>query len=885
MEFRILGPLEVVENGEPIEVGPRKQRSLLALLVINANRVVRTDRILEELWGDDAEGKESALWVYISRLRSVLGGHEILVTRDQGYSLVVEPNAIDARRFETIAGEGRALIKDDPTAASALLGEALGLWRGAAIEDFGDESFAQVEIARLEELRLEAMADRIDADLKLGESSSLVSELEPLVRSHPLNERFVGQLMVALHESGRTAEALAAYERTRRTLSEELGIEPSRMLRRIEQQVLVDDEPTDLAARGSEPERIHNLPAEATSFVGRDTEVRGITATIAETRLVTLTGIGGVGKTRLALRVAGDLVGHYPNGVWLAELAGVSSPAQVRDVVARALAHALPIPPGSFDDLASALTSKELLLVLDNCEHVISTSAEVVQLLLESSPGLRILATSREPLEIAAETVWPVVAMTMPDPSERGLAVDEMIEFDAVRLFMDRARAARPGFSLVEDNQDHIARICWRVAGIPLALELAAARVRAMTIAEIASGLDHAFDLLTSKSRTALARHQTLQATLDWSLDLLDEQERLLLDRLRVFHLEFPRKAVEVICAGEGVEETRILDLLGRLVDTSWIAMESVEREARYVMLPIVRDFLYSKQLSEEDGKQEWLRDRRGWMVWLAQLTDLSLKGSDREMWSVLLDGDHRTARRALDVAYDQRAIEEGTFLAGAAAALKSRSGRLGFVGGVEVPQFERYRHGFEAGARHVDPDAIVEIRYLVQAVDLAGFDDDAEDGAAGRWNEDWRQAAFWDRARMRDMATELYQREVDVAMHAAGQAGSGMFTAAAQTSETTGQHKWCIGVDFDWYYRVPEPESEHVLTSVRFQIPTSVYRSLKQAVTAEETDLPRFDLACDGVLLSTSGGHLDDIIDELLALRLQIIEGSIEIPTVSTAH
>jgi predicted ATPase/DNA-binding winged helix-turn-helix (wHTH) protein len=864
MEFRILGPLEVVEDGEPIDVGPRKQRSLLALLVISANRVVRTDRILEELWGDDAEGKERTLWVYISRLRSVLGGHEILVTRDHGYSLVVDPNTIDARRFETAASEGRALIKDDPTAASARLSDALGLWRGAAYEDFGDESFAQVEIARLEELRLEAMADRIDVDLKVGESSGLVSELESLVRLHPLDERFVGQLMLALHGSGRTAEALAAYERTRRTLSEELGIEPSRMLQHVEQQVLVDDESTDLVDRGAEPERVHNLPAEATSFVGRDSEVSGVMATMAETRLVTLTGIGGVGKTRIALRVAADLVGHYPNGVWIAELAPASSSAQVREVIAHALAPAIPTPRGSLDELARALASKELLLVLDNCEHVISTCAEVAQQLLESSPGLRILATSREPLEIAAETVWPVAAMTVPDPSERGLALDEMIKFDAVRLLVDRARAARPGFSLTEESTDHIARICWRVAGIPLAIELAAARLRSMTIAEIASGLDHVFELLTSRSRTGLARHQTLQATLDWSFELLDEQERLLLDRVRVFHLDFPRKAAEVICAGEGVEESEILDLLGRLVDTSWIAMESVEGEARYLMLPIVREFLYGKQKSDKEGKQEWLVERPGWVVWLAQRTDLGLKGSDREMWSVLLDGDHRTARRALDIAYDQIAIEEGAFLAGAAAALTSTTGRLGFIGGVQDAQIERFLHGFETGAHHVDPGAIVEIRYLYQAPDYTGF---------------------WDRARMRDVATELYQRGVDVAMHAAGTAGDGMSAAALQTSETTGQHKWCIGVDFDWYYDVTESESKHVLTSVRLQIPTSVYRALKEAVAAEQTDLPRFDLASNGVVLSMSGGHLDDIIDELLALRQQIIEGSIEMPTVSKAR
>jgi predicted ATPase len=525
------------------------------------------------------------------------------------------------------------------------------------------------------------------------------------------------------------------------------------------------------------------------------------------------------------------------------------------------LAPAFPAASGSFDELALALARKELLLVLDNCEHVISACAEMVQQLLEDAPGLRILATSREPLEIAAEAVWSVGAMTVPDPSERGLTADALIGFDAVGLFVDRARAARPGFSLTGENQEHIVRICWRVDGIPLALELAAVRVRSMTIAEIAAGLDHVFELLTSRSRTGSARHQTLQATLDWSFDLLNEQERLVLHRLTVFLLAFPLRAAEVVCAGEGLEESDILDLLGRLVDTSWIVMENMPGEAPYRMLETVRRFVYSKADDAWGHKLE----KCGWVVMLAQRTDLGLKRSDREMWSALLDGDYHTARRALDIAYDKREIVEGAFLAGAAAALRSTTGRLGFIGGVEGaegPNIELFLYGFEAGAHHVDPGAIVETRYLTQAPDWSGF---------------------WDRARMRDVATELYQRGVEVVMHAAGLAGSGLSEAALKTSDTTGQHKWCIGVDVDWYYDVPESESEHVLTSMRFQIPTAVFRALKEAVATEQTDLPRFDLASNGVVLSTSGGHLDDIIDEIGALRQQIIEGSIEMPTVPT--
>jgi predicted ATPase/DNA-binding SARP family transcriptional activator len=855
MEFRVLGPLEVVEGGEQIDVGARKPRVLLALLLINANRVVTTDRILEEMWGDDAHGKENALWVHVSRLRSVLGGHEVLVTRHHGYSLLVSSDAIDAHRFEVAANEGHALIEDDPVAASARLNEALGIWRGAAYEEFEDEPFAQVEITRLDELRLASIADRIDADLNAGESAGLVSELESLVRVHPLNERFVSQLMSALHRSGRTADALAAYERARRALSEELGIEPSRMLQIREREILVDDGTRPPSLPADRPP--HNLPAETTRFVGRDAEVRGVTEAIADSRLVTLTGIGGVGKTRIAVHVARDLVDRFPDGAWIARLAPASS-AQVRDVVIQALAPAISSEPGSFDELALTLVAKELLVVLDNCEHVISSCAEVVQQLLESSPGIRVLATSRQPLELGAETVWPVAPMPVPDPTDRELTTDQIADFDSVQLFMERARAARPGFALSEDHQAHVVRICQKVAGIPLALELSAARLRSMTVAEIASALDRAFDLLTRRSPTGVARHQTLQATLDWSFDLLDEQERLVLGRLPAFHLSFPHRAAELICAGGGVDESEILDLLGRLVDTSWIAMESVGEQARYYILQIVREFLYTKDIGADWDRQRE-GQRRGWVILLAQRTDPALKGSDREMWSVLLDGDEGMARRALDVAYEQRAVEEGTFLAGAAAALKSTTRRLGFIGGVEEPHLERFRRGFVAGANHVDPAAVVECRYLSKAPDYTGF---------------------WDRALMREVASDMYQRGVDVVMQAAGQAAGGLPEAAVITSETTGHHKWCIGVDFDWYDDVPETEGRHVLTSVRFQIPTSIYRTLKEAVAAGEPDLPRFDLASGAVVLARSGGHLDDISDQIDVLGGKIIAGSIEVPT-----
>jgi hypothetical protein len=349
---------------------------------------------------------------------------------------------------------------------------------------------------------------------------------------------------------------------------------------------------------------------------------------------------------------------------------------------------------------------------------------------------------------------------------------------------------------------------------------------------------------------------------LDWSFDLLNEQERLVLYRLTALHRTFPRKAAEIVCAGGGVKESDILELLGRLVDTSWIGMEYERGEAPYLMLQTTWEFIRSK-LGEHLEHQQV---KCGWVILLAQHTDLEQKRSDREMWSALLDGEHRVVRSSLEIAYDRRAIEEGSFLAGAAAALTSTTGRLGFIGGVAADptsRIERFAAGFKAGARHVDSAAVVESHYLTRAPDRAGF---------------------WDRSRLRDIAYEMYQREIDVTMHAAGRAGLGLSEAALNGSEATGQHKWGIGVDLDLYYEVPERETNHVLTSVRFQIPTPIHRALKEAVAAERAELPRFDLASKGVVLSTSGGHLDGILDEINRLRQQIIEGSIEVPRFSAA-
>ncbi len=608
IEFRLLGPLEVWRHGQQLAVRGGKPRALLAMLLLHPNEAVGTDRLVDALWGEHPPGgAANALQAHVAALRRALdpsrtrtGVDGVLATCPPGYLLQVDDEGLDIACFERLVAEGRDALPVDPAAGARLLAEALALWRGPALADFVFEPFAHTEAARLEELRLAALEDRLEANLALGYHAEVVPELEALVAAHPLRERLAGQLMVALYRCDRQADASRVYRATRAVLGEELGMEPGLSLRELLQRVLDQDptlgSPTPFAdaelARGTRSNKTavpaHNLPVELTSFIGRERELKEISGLLGEARLLTLTGTGGSGKTRLALRLARRVLADFPDGVWLVELAALAD----RSLVGKSLAMALGVREERgplIDTLKSRLRSARLLVVLDNCEHLVDACAELAHGLLSACEGLRILATSREPLNIAGEVTWPVPGLSLPDEWTFP-PLDELNGYAAIRLFTERAAASQPGFVLGADSAEAVVRLCRRLDGTPLAIELAAARVRMLSPQEILQRLDDRFGLLTGRNRDAVARQRTLRATVDWSHDLLRPSERALFRRLSVFAGGWMVADAEHVCADLSAET--VFDVLCGLVDKSLVVTEPVAGGVtRYRLLETLRHY------------------------------------------------------------------------------------------------------------------------------------------------------------------------------------------------------------------------------------------------------------------------------------------------------
>jgi predicted ATPase/DNA-binding SARP family transcriptional activator len=606
-EFRLLGPLEVWRAGEQLSVGGAKPRALLAVLLLHADYVVSRDQLIEALWGEHPPTTPAnALQAHVSALRRVLepnrgtsGTDKLLVTRAPGYLLRLAGHELDVVRFERLLADAREAIPSQPMLAAKRFREALHLWRGPALADFIYERFASTDAARLEEMRLGALEDCLECELACGNHATVVAELEGLVADQPLRERLAGELMLALYRCGRQAEATQAYHSTRTALVEELGVEPGAPLRELLQQILEQDPALDpptvstslpVAPGASTARPAHNLPIELTSFIGREQELNEVSILLEQTRLLTLTGAGGCGKTRLALRVARQARNGYPDGVWLVELAPLSDPALVPSVTVGALG--IRAQAGSLvDALKRSLLDSQLLVVLDNCEHLLDACAELARELLSSCGRVRILATSRQPLGIAGEAAWPVPGLELPDELATRSA-EELGRYAAVRLFTERARAVRSGFSLDSGVAGAVAGICRRLDGIPLAIELAAARTRALNPDDIVVRLDDRFSLLTGGTRDALPRHQTLQATIDWSHELLSPPERVLFRRLSVFAGEWMLSDAECVCADDSLPTEEVFDVLSELVTKSLVAAEpSLAGATHYGMLETLRAY------------------------------------------------------------------------------------------------------------------------------------------------------------------------------------------------------------------------------------------------------------------------------------------------------
>lgn len=393
----------------------------------------------------------------------------------------------------------------------------------------------------------------------------------------------------------------------------------------------------------------HNIPVELTSFVGREREIAQVRAFVARTRLLTLTGAGGAGKSRLALRVAAEVSADFPDGVWIVELAPLADPLPVPQVVAAVLN--VPEQPGRplSSTLVDALRAKALLLVLDNCEHVLAVCAGLTGELLRGCPDLRILATSRLPLGVAGETLWRVPSLSLPE-ADRPSSADEIGRSEAVRLFVERARAGMPGFAVTSGNAPSLARLCHRLDGMPLAIELAAARTKVLSVEQIAARVDDRFRLLTGGTSMVLPRHQTLLATMDWSYNLLADRERMLLRRLSVFAGGWTLEAAEAICGGDDLETGDVLDALGRLIDNSLVTAETHHGAARYRALETVRQ--YGRDRLVESGEAARVRRRhRGWYLRLAEEGDAGIRGSDEGLWFGRLEVEQDNLRAAIDSA------------------------------------------------------------------------------------------------------------------------------------------------------------------------------------------------------------------------------------------
>ncbi|MEU8362005.1 BTAD domain-containing putative transcriptional regulator [Nonomuraea sp. NPDC048882] len=630
LRFEVLGPLRVVAgDGSPVRVAEPKVRALLADLLAHGGGPVPADRLIDDLWGArPTRNPAGTLQARVSELRRALGGAGTVVLGPAGYRLAACDS--DAGRFAALV----ARRSGDPAARAAELEEALGLWRGPAYAEFADDGFARAEAARLEELRLGALEEQAELRLTLGE----LVDLGDLVARHPLRERLVAAHMTALYRGGRQSEALSAYGELRGRLSEELGVDPSPRLAALHQAILRQE-----PGLGGAPRT--NLPAPLTELIGREGDLAEVGALLAASRLVTLTGPGGVGKTRLALAAAAN-VPAPADGVWLVELAGAADPAEalaavlgVRDdaVAPRGgrdstTAARADVTGGSGDGaapfrvrgeasgsmverLGGVLAGKRVLIVLDNCEHLVEAVAGLVSRLLRVAPGLRVLATGQEPLGVTGERVR---------------VVEPLPEAEAVRLFT--ARADVPA-------DETVAAVCRRLDGIPLALELAATRVRALGVRELAARLDDRFRLLNAGMRDAPARQRTLRAMIDWSWELLGDAERVVLRRLAVHADGCTLEAAEEVCAEPGVD---VLDTLARLVDRSLVVR--VEGP-RYRLLESVA--AYCVERLREAGEHDRIRDRHA-RYYTALAARADLRGPGQREWLARLDAESANLRLAL---------------------------------------------------------------------------------------------------------------------------------------------------------------------------------------------------------------------------------------------
>jgi predicted ATPase/DNA-binding SARP family transcriptional activator len=632
--FRVLGSVEVTVDGRPALLGGPKQQAVLAVLLAHANKPVSRDLLIEEVWGDNGPATaENALQVYVSQLRRAICP-TALVTTPNGYCVPTSQRNLDSARFGVLLGEGReALQGGDHEAASQLLKEALSLWRGEPF--LGLEATSVVsEAARLSERRLAAIESLVDADLELGNYDEVVSRLRDVTAARPQRERFTGQLMLALYRSGRQSEALEEFGRARQELLSCQGVEPGLELRTLYRQILAHD--PSLARGGGQPPPV--VPVPTTSFVGRDEETRQLGALCRSARLVTITGPAGCGKTRLALEATRS-TGEHPDGVFLVELSRIPEPSLVPFAVASALG-ATPIPGNDpVDLLAAQFQDRRILLILDTCEHLRDTCEQTAGRLLDTCPELQIIATSRTPLGGRYEATLPIGPLSAPaDPDS--LPVEELMDYPAIRLLGDRAQEVRQGLNRLPETVREFAEVCRLLNGVPLAIELAAKRLRHGSLPELVTELRQHLLALKDDRRVGDRRERSLRAAIVWSYELLDPTEQAVFDRLSVFSGPFDADTVATVCS-DSPATAPVTEALDRLRDASMLV-----GDGPYRLLDSLRAFA-AEQLHSA-GEADSLRQRHlSHFQNVAEQAQAGLLGPEYAAWMSALNAAYPDLRAA----------------------------------------------------------------------------------------------------------------------------------------------------------------------------------------------------------------------------------------------
>ena len=636
LDIRLLGPFEVLVGGRPANVSGGKRQGLLALLALRLGRVVGVDSLIDALWGDDLPAApRNAVQHHVARLRAALG-QETIVASPDGYALT--DAAVDALLFEEFLGQARSALRaGEPGAAAEAVTAALELWRGPALHGLTETAWFSAEARRLESLRVDALEEQFEAALALGDHREIVPALRATLEENPFRERQWGQLMLALYRSGRQPDALETFHEARRVLSEELALEPGPELRRLQEAILAHD--PAIAPVSAAPRRRGNLPAPSTSFVGRDEEVGDIVELLREHRLVTLTGPPGAGKSRLAVESARAFAPEA--GTWRVDLARAGGPEDVGRLVAEA------VDVRGADPLALAiarLRDSDAVLLLDACEPVVHEAARVAATVVAECPDARVLATSREALHLPAEVRFPVGPLALAPADAAGVGA-------AVQLFVDRARAARAGFELTPEAADTVAEICRLVDGLPLAIELAAARTNVLGLAELLLVVERRLALLRERPATDASR-AALATLVEWSYDLLHEDEKSLLHKVAVHRGGASLPSLVAVGASRGLDEATVTYLLGVLVDKSILSVSFPAEGARYDLLDTVRD--YALERLAESGRLAAARGAHAeYFATLAAAAREQLRGPDWRTWLDRLELEHDNLWAALTYARD----------------------------------------------------------------------------------------------------------------------------------------------------------------------------------------------------------------------------------------